>query len=97
MRIFIITVLLITAGVSYGDNIDDLLTHGKLAEARNSIASTYGRKTEAPEYLFWQGLTTFSGESSAAHLKDFINRSTDDTYVPDWARLMCLFLNHDSK
>jgi tetratricopeptide (TPR) repeat protein len=88
MRIFVVTALVLSACVAYAANVDDFISRGDLTGAQNYLSKTYGRDTESAEYLFLQGLTTFSGESSASHLKDFINRTADDTYVPDWARLI---------
>lgn len=88
MRFFITSMVLLSATFGYADSIDDLLVRGELLRAERQLSGIYGRNTETPEYLFLQGKTDLSGESSASYLKDFINRSTEDTYIPDWARLI---------
>ena len=87
MRFWLIVAMLLSAYPTYAGKVDDLISDGKLHEAQNYLAGSYAKDIESPEYLFLQGKTTFSGESSASHLKDFINKTTDDTYVPDWARI----------
>ncbi len=88
MKFSVVLLVIAFFSISSADSVDDLLRSGKYYEAERKLSETYGRDVESPEYLFLQGKTSFSGESSAARLKDYINKSTEDTYVPDWARLL---------
>jgi tetratricopeptide (TPR) repeat protein len=88
MKFLLILTLLLSVCPTYAGKVDDLISDDKLQEAQDYLAGNYAKNVESPEYLFLQGKTAFSGESSVSHLKDFINKTTDNTYVPDWARLI---------
>ena len=88
MRYFTVLAVLLIMRICLADIIDDLLIRGDLVRAERWLYEKYGDDTKSPEYLFLQGKTDLSGENSASFLKDYINRSTKGSYVPDWARLI---------
>jgi hypothetical protein len=74
------------AAAGFADEIDDYIQKGKLSQAYDLLYENYKQATEAPEYIFVKGLAEESGENSASYLKDFINKSSANTYLIDWAR-----------
>jgi tetratricopeptide (TPR) repeat protein len=88
MRFAVVLIVILSVAICAADNIDDLIAAGDLNRAEEYIARVYARNVDSPEYLFLQGKTALSGESSASHLKDFINKTNDENYIPDWARLL---------
>lgn len=88
MKFSIVLIIIFLSIVSLAAGVDDYIRAGDYAGAYEYLVNHYGNDTGAPEYLFLQGKSELSGENSAAYLKDFLNKSTKDTYVADWSRLL---------
>jgi len=74
--------------ISHADEIDDLVLNGEYTQAIKLLRQHYSNDTDQPEYLFINGMSELSGENSASYFKDYINKSSNDSYVDDWAKLM---------
>lgn len=88
MRFSVLLIIILLATAVSADRVDDYIRDGQYAKALEYLNSQYSGDASAPEYLFIQGKTDVSGENSASYLKDFLNKTNDDTYVADWARLL---------
>ena len=89
MRLFgLFTLSFFISGVSYADEIDDLIQDGEYVQAQKLLKQHYSNDANQPEYLFINGMSELSGENSASYLKDYINKSSNDSYIDDWAKLI---------
>jgi tetratricopeptide (TPR) repeat protein len=88
MRVICLPIFLIFIfGFSRADEINELIKNGKYDQAFYRIKQIYNDASQ-PEYLFVSGMSELSGENSASYLKDYINKSSSDSYMNDWAKLI---------
>lgn len=86
MRLSLV-IILFSAVLCSASEVDSLIEKGQLAKAYQYLIDNYKNTPDEPEYLFIKGKTEESGETSAAYLKDFINKSSGDSRLIDWAKL----------
>jgi len=84
----ILLLCIFTMGVSPADEIDDLIVNGDYIKASYRIEQKYSNDSVHLEHLFAGGLSELSGENSASYLKDYINKSSSESYITDWAKLI---------
>jgi tetratricopeptide (TPR) repeat protein len=83
---WIIAFLILNSATTAIEPVDSLIAAGRLAEAYESLESTFGETPDSAEYFLISGLSIESGENSASDLKDFINRGSGSSAMADWAR-----------
>ncbi|MCD6162637.1 MAG: SPOR domain-containing protein [candidate division Zixibacteria bacterium] len=86
MRLSLI-IILFSAVLCSASEVDSLIENGQLAKAYQYLIDNYKNTPDEPEYLFVKGKTEESGETSAAYFKDFINKSSGNSRLVDWAKL----------